>query len=36
MVNLIPYNPGASSMPDGFRAPQHQRVERHCTAIRDC
>ena len=36
MVNLIPYNPGASSMPDGFRAPQHQRVERRCAAIRDC
>ena len=32
MVNLIPYNPGASSMPDGFRAPQHQRVER-CLAV---
>ena len=27
-MNLIPYNPGASSIPDGYRAPQHQRVER--------
>ncbi|CAE7620290.1 rlmN [Symbiodinium microadriaticum] len=36
MVNLIPYNPGASSMPDGFRAPQHQRVERFQQILANC
>jgi len=28
MVNLIPYNPGASSVEGGFQAPEHGRVER--------
>ncbi|CAJ1398942.1 unnamed protein product [Effrenium voratum] len=28
MVNLIPYNPGASSLPGGFKAPAFERVER--------
>ncbi|CAE8702452.1 unnamed protein product [Polarella glacialis] len=28
MVNLIPYNPGASSSPGGFSRPSHERVER--------
>eukprot|EP00930_Biecheleria_cincta_P075420 TRINITY_DN62593_c0_g1_i1.p1 TRINITY_DN62593_c0_g1~~TRINITY_DN62593_c0_g1_i1.p1 ORF type:complete len:472 (+),score=87.50 TRINITY_DN62593_c0_g1_i1:23-1417(+) len=28
LVNLIPYNPGASSVPGGFNAPRHEQVER--------
>merc|ERR1712107_440561 len=28
MVNLIPYNPGASSVPESFQAPKHEAVER--------
>lgn len=28
MVNLIPYNPGVTSTPEGFRAPAHEDVER--------
>ena len=27
-MNLIPYNPGASSLPGGFKAPAFERVER--------